>query len=208
MKKINLILFLTLTLIFCNKSNADNNGLVEAVEFEVTDTDNLNKYNNANPITIEYSNKINGYKVSAYWIIKEYANFHGEERYFVGPATLKFTNEENDEVFYIQHPEYSINISKDNLKYITLENSDIFIGNKSFTQEINYISPSTNKVGVYNADADIYDNQTPDEYIPFFFQDVNFDNEKELILTYAIKWEKGGSQNIVFSKLYVVILLK
>ena len=116
MKKINLILFLTLTLISCNKSNADNNGLIEAVEFEVTDTDNLNKYNNTNPITIEYSNKINGYKVSAYWIIKEYANFHGVERYFVGPATLKFTNEENDEVFYIQHPEYSINISKDNLK--------------------------------------------------------------------------------------------
>ena len=83
-----------------------------------------------------------------------------------------------------------------------LENSDIFIGNKSFTQEINYISPSTNKVGVYNEDADIYDNQTPDEYIPFFFQDVNFDNENELILTSAIPWDKGGSSNILYSKIY------
>ena len=131
MKKINFILFLCLTLISCNKSNSNNNDLVETLE---TGNPYVNTSTSANPITIEYSNSIDGYKVSVSWIIKEYANFH-EIRYFVGPATLKFTSEENGDFFYIQHPEYSIEISKDNLKYISLENSDIFRGNQSFTQK-------------------------------------------------------------------------
>lgn len=196
MKKFILIPFLSLILISCSKNNKENNVLAENVE-----TNNLNKSTNANPITIEYSNTINGYKVSVNWIIKEYANYHGE-RYFVGPATLKFTNEKNNEQFYIQHPEYSINISKENLKYISLENSDIFKGNQSFTQKNDYKSPSTSKVGIYSENSEDYDNNSSDEYIPFFFQDVNFDNENELILTSAIKWDKGGSQNILFSKTY------
>ena len=197
MKKTILILFLSSILFSCSKSKADNHELVNS-----NNTENLNEDTGINPITIEYSNNVNGYKISVNWIIKEYVNYH-DIRYFVGPATLKFTNVDNGEVFFIQHPEYSIDISKENLKYINLENADIFKGNKSFTQKNKYISPSTTIVGEFKVvELEDYDKYKTDEYIPFFFQDVNFDNKKELILTCATKYDKGGSQNILFSQQY------
>jgi|GEM_PF-1957074 hypothetical protein len=189
MKKSHLILFLSFIIISCNKDKVNNSNVEKSETVKIENNTN-------NIITIEYLNSINGFNVSASWIIKDYASYH-EFKYFVGPATLKFTDEKNGEIFYIQHPEFSVDISKDNLKHILFEDSEIFKGNHSFTQKINYKFPSTNKVGVYNDNSEAID-----DYIPFFFQDVNFDNENELILTSAIPWDKGGSSNILYSKIY------
>jgi hypothetical protein len=111
---------------------------------------------------------------------------------FSGPAILTFENIDTKEISWVLHPEFTIDIDEENLKYFTVED-DQYIKNQSFTQISKYIKPKFEKVGTSKEEEGFgY------TYIPFFFQDVDFDDKDELILTYAKTYEKGGSQNKIF----------
>lgn len=188
MKNTILFLFLFITLISCSKQNKNEsiNGQLESTK------NNLDK--KINEIIINYTTPIKGYNVSAKWIIREKNEpinvvSSGD---FIGPAILTFEDVKTKEIFWVIHPEFTININKENLKYITVKDGE-FIKNQSFTQISKYIKPKFEKVGTSKEEEGFgY------TYIPFFFQDVDFDDKDELILTYAKTYEKGGSQNKLF----------
>ena len=187
MKNTILILLLFLTLTSCSKQNKK-----ESYNEQIKSTvNNLDKRNNE--IIIKYSNPIKGYNVSAKWLIrgKIEAQFSNN---FKGPAILTFENIKTKEIFWVLHPEFTIDIDQENLKYITVVD-DEFVKNESFTQVCTYIKPKFEKVGTSKEEEGVgY------TYIPFFFQDVDFDDVDELILTYATTYEKGGSKNKIFKK--------
>lgn len=187
MKNTILILFLFLTLTSCSKQNKKGS----ANEQVKSTVNNLDKKNNE--ITIKYSTPIKGYNVSAKWLIRGKLDVPGSEN-FSGPAILTFENIDTKEISWVLHPEFTIDIDAENLKYFTVED-DQYIKNQSFTQISKYITPKFEKVGTSEEEKEEGFGYT---YIPFFFQDVDFDDKDELILTYAKTYEKGGSQNKIF----------
>lgn len=174
-----------ISLVACAKSNekdqSKNQTLIESTNSSVS----------SNDIIIKYSNPINGYNVTAKWLIRGKLEVQGSEN-FSGPAILTFENIKTKEISWVIHPEFTIDINEENLKYITVQNGD-FIKNQSFTQVVKYTAPEVEIVGTEKEEEGFgY------TYIPFFFQDVDFDDKDELILTYARTYEKGGSQNKIF----------
>ena len=185
MKNTILILFLFIALTSCSQQNKK-----ESANEQIKSTiNNFDKKNNE--ITIKYSTPIKGYNVSVKWLIRGKLEAMGSGN-FSGPAILTFENIDTKEISWVLHPEFTIDIDKENLKYITVKDGE-FIRNQSFTQISKYIKPKFEKVGTTKEDEGFgY------TYIPFFFQDVDFDDKYELILTYAKTYEKGGSQNKIF----------
>ena len=186
MKNTILILLLFLTLTSFSQQNKK-----ESANEQINSTENnLDKKNNE--ITIKYSTPIKGYNVSARWLIRGKLEVMGSEN-FSGPAILTFENIDTKEISWVLHPEFTIDIDKENLKYITVKDGE-YIKNQSFTQISKYIKPKFEKVGTSKEEEEGFGYT----YIPFFFQDVDFDDKDELILTYAKTYEKGGSQNKIF----------
>lgn len=188
MKKTILSFILFLTLISCSKQNK-NESLNDQIKSAKNNIENKN-----NEITIKFSTPIKGYNVSARWLIKGKIESQFSKN-FKGPAILTFENIETKEIFWVIHPEFTIDIDQENLKYITVVD-DEFVKNESFTQVCKYINPKFEKVGTSYKE----ENDLGYTYIPFFFQDVDFDKVDELILTYATTYEKGGSINKIFKK--------
>lgn len=185
MKKTILIFFLTFNLISCAKPTKKESGTNE------TEIIKSNVGQENNEITIKYTSPIKGYNVSVKWLIRGKLEVMGSEN-FSGPAILTFENINTKEISWVLHPEFTIDIDKENLKYITVKDGE-YIKNQSFTQISKYIKPKFEKVGTSKEEEGFgY------TYIPFFFQDVDFDDKDELILTYAKTYEKGGSQNKIF----------
>lgn len=187
MKNKILILFLFFTL--TSFSGGNKKGFVN--EQSKSAETNLDIQNNE--ITIKYSTPIKGYNVSAKWLIRGKLDVPGSEN-FSGPAILTFENIDTKEISWVLHPEFTIDIDEENLKYFTVEDGQ-YIKNQSFTQISKYITPKFEKVGTSEEEKEEGLEYT---YIPFFFQDVDFDDKDELILTYAKTYEKGGSQNKIF----------
>ncbi|KQO24949.1 hypothetical protein ASF10_07190 [Flavobacterium sp. Leaf82] len=187
MKNTILSLFLFLIFICCSKQNKN-----ESLNDQIKNTkNNLDKKNNE--IAIKYSTPIKGYNVSAKWLIRGKIESKFSKN-FKGPAILTFENIKTKEIFWVIHPEFTIDIDKENLKHIIVVD-DEFVKNESFTQVCKYVKPKFEKVGTSKEEEGFgY------VYIPFFFQDVDFDDVDELILTYATTYEKGGSINKIFKK--------
>lgn len=112
------------------------------------------KLNKTPQITIEYLNLINGYKVKILWIPNKIASDENEK--IVGPAILELKKNDG-KTFYANFSNFSIDIKIPNLKM-----NNEFV--TSFTSK--YIQRN------FNTEKD-----------PFFFKDVNFDNNKELIIS-------------------------
>ena len=185
MKKTILIITLICNLISCAKPTKNESATNE------TEIIKNNDAQESNEITIKYSTPIKGYNVSAKWLIRNNLPIQWSKN-FSGPAILTFENIKTKEISWVLHPEFTIDIDKENLKYITVKDGE-FEKNESFTQISKYIKPKFEKVGTSKEEEGFgY------TYIPFFFQDVDFDDEDELILTYATTYEKGGSQNKIF----------
>lgn len=183
MKKTILILILTFNLISCSKTSKNETVTTEIIKNNIAEENN--------EITIKYSSPIKGYNVSVKWMIRGKLEVNGSEN-FSGPAILTFENINTKKISWVLHPEFTIDIYKENLKYITVKDGE-FVKNQSFTQITKYIKPKFEKVGISKEEEGFgY------IYIPFFFQDVDFDEKDELILTYAKTYEKGGSQNKIF----------
>jgi hypothetical protein len=105
-------------------------------------------------ITIEYLNLINGYKVKILWIPNKIASNENEK--IVGPAILELKKNDG-KTFYANFTNFSIDITIPNLKM-----------NNEFVQSFTPIYIQRK----FNIEKD-----------PFFFEDVNFDNSKELIIS-------------------------
>lgn len=186
MKKTILIFILTFNLISYAKANKNESvtNETELIKSKVAQENN--------EITIKYLIPIKGYNVSVKWLIRGKLQVRGSEN-FSGPAILTFENIDTKQISWVLHPEFTIDIDEENLKYITVAD-DEFVKNQSFTQISKYIMPKFKKVGTSEKDEE----DLGYTYIPFFFQDINFDDKDELILTYATTYEKGGSQNKIF----------
>lgn len=121
--------------------------------------------NNRN-ITINYTNSINGYNVTVLWIPKIVKYKH-----VVGPAIVEFKNTSKNTSFSLAVNNFGI--LKNRLPFTYLEKdyqtilSDIPEKSINLFYEIGYIEDDVSF-------------GTTDE--PFFFQDVDFDNNKELII--------------------------
>lgn len=184
MLKLSALTTITFLLLSCNNSTVQDKNVDQQ---ETTTTSS--KDSKSNPITIEYSNEVNGYKVTVLWLLE-----NATENDADGPAILAFKDVKTNSVYYATQHHFSVTIDKANLKYLKFKNAGDtkeFVGNESFKQTVKYVLP---KIGV----TEFIKEEGFKEYIPFFFKDVNFDNKAELILVDSRFSEKGGFSNQVY----------
>jgi hypothetical protein len=192
MKKIVSIILLALLIFSCKDSTETNN---EDSKHELSE----NAFKTSNPITIDFTNEINGYKVRAIWLIERFDQMYTEN--FIGPAILTFTEIKTNKTYNISHNDFTIKLLPENLKFIKktkIEGIEEYESNAIFTQKMEYLLPEIiveqNNAKITSKDR----NSGFKDYVPFFFKDVNFDNQPDLILTLATFWEKGGYYNEVY----------
>lgn len=127
-------------------------------------------------VNIEFSNIISGFKVKAIWIPRKVIYDH-----VVGPAIITFQNVKDSAVFDITTDHFSI--SKSRLPFIFTEDGyEIAMVNR-------------NSISMLYETGNLTSNEsfgTTKE--PFFFEDVNFDGNKELLIV-----EVGNGQRDVAS---------
>ena len=192
MKKIVSITLLSLLLFSCKNSTETNN---ETEKNELSD----NEFKTSNPITVDFTNEINGFKIRAIWLIESLDSRYTQK--LIGPAILTFTDVKTNKTYNVNHDGFSIDILPENEKFIKIiknEGVDEYQSNVSFTQKMEYKLP---KIIVEQQDTEITSkdrNSGFEEYVPFFFKDIDFDNKQDLILTLAYFSEKGGFSNEVY----------
>lgn len=192
MKKILSITLLSLLFISCKNSTDTKN---ENSNHELSE----NEFKTSNPITIDFTNEINGYKVRAIWLIENLdSRYTGK---LIGPAILSFTDVKTNKTFNLNHNGFSVDILPENEKFIKIgknEGVEEYQGNAVFTQKMEYklpeITVEENNAGITSKDR----NSGFKDYIPFFFKDIDFDNKSDLIFTSAYFSEKGAFSNQIF----------
>ena len=127
-------------------------------------TNRQTKNTEAKVVTIEYSNEINGYSVKVIWKPKAVRYRHTK-----GPAIIEFHNKKDGTSFTLTNNNFGIfnsklpfSYSKDSMEIISLNQNDI----KLVYDENNL--KSEENFGTTNE--------------PFFFQDLDFDAIKELVI--------------------------
>lgn len=192
MKKIVSITLLSLLLFSCKNSTETNN---ETTKNEISE----NEFKTSNPITVDFTNEINGFKVRAIWLIESLDSRYTEK--LIGPAILTFTDVKTNKTYNVNHDGFSIDILPENEKFIKIvknEGVEEYQSNASFTQKMEFKLP---EIIVEQNDAEITSkdrNSGYKDYVPFFFKDIDFDNKPDLILTLAYFSEKGGFGNEVY----------
>ena len=126
-------------------------------------------------IFISYKQKINGYKVNAMW-------FPTDSYYYdQSSAILHFKNDTSE--FYIYNPSFHENGVYEKFERMSPKDGD--------TIYVNYTPKESSKY------AEEY-GYLADNNIPFFFQDVDFDGEDELLITNWQCGSKGSSTYDVY----------
>lgn len=115
-------------------------------------------------VKIEYAEPINGFKVSITWIPKEI-----QYSFAKGPAIIELFNIQDSTISTFTANALAIDLARLPFEY----NSD--------TTAITN-TPGNVKLS-YAKDLEFRDDGFGTQVEPFFFQDVNFDNKKELIIT-------------------------
>lgn len=184
MKKIVSITLLSLLLFSCKNSTETNN---ETTKNEISE----NEFKTSNPITVDFTNEINGFKVRAIWLIESLDSRYTEK--LIGPAILTFTDVKTNKTYNVNHDGFSIDILPENEKFIKIvknEGVEEYQSNASFTQKMEFKLPEI-IVEQNNAEITSKDrNSGYKDYVPFFFKDIDFDNKPDLILTLAYFSEK------------------
>ena len=192
MKKILSITLLSVLFFSCKNSTEKNN---ENSKHEISE----NEFKTSNPITVDFTNEINGFKVRAIWLIESLdSRYTGK---LIGPAILTFTDVKTNKTYNVNHDGFSIDILPENEKFIKIEKNEgveEYQSNASFTQKMEFKLPEI-IVEQHNAEITSKDrNSGYKDYVPFFFKDIDFDNKPDLILTLAYFSEKGGFGNEVY----------
>ena len=136
-------------------------------------TNRQTKNTEAKVVTIEYSNEINGYSVKVIWKPKAVRYRHTK-----GPAIIEFHNKKDGTSFTLTNNNFGIlnsklpfSYSKDSMEIISLNQNDI----KLVYDENNL--KSEENFGTTNE--------------PFFFQDLDFDAIKELVIVEIENGQRG-----------------
>lgn len=132
-------------------------------------------------IKIKYQNKINSFSVDAVWKPEKVSYNH-----VVGPAIVTFKNDSEEIKFSVSINKFSILKSQLPFSY----SSDEFQITK-FNKTIIELIYDANKFT--NDESDFGKTN-----VPFFFQDIDFDNEKELIFTEIDNGQRGVATFKVF----------
>lgn len=122
-------------------------------------------------ITISYSNEVAGYMVTAIWKPMKVSYNH-----VIGPAIIEFKNKKDSTLFNLTNNNFSI--LKKLLPFTYSEDS----------LEIKKINKKAISL-VYNETKMNKNFGTTNQ--PFFFQDLDFDNKKELIITEVNNGQRG-----------------
>lgn len=141
----------------CNKASTVTNDVV--TEYDTKDSVTVN---------LQYSEPINGYTVTAICVVDTTSNYdspntNGNRNAIVGRAYIHFCNDTTQ--FTIENPQFS-----------------------DYTQMANQ-TPLQNGININATYTPFYPNNSSDHMIfngnesPFFFYDIDFDGEKELIVT-------------------------
>ena len=134
-----------------------------------------------NSIDVNYTNIINGMKVSVIW---QPRNNPGSS--ILGEAIIKFTNVEDGKSFTIYNSNFGL--SKDSVKELNIEwddeNSRIKFDKKNIT--LKYVPPP------------LFEDDLGDS--PFFFFDLDFDGKNELI----VEGRHQGQRSMSIFKVYVL----
>ena len=123
--------------------------------------------------TISYSNKIEGYSVDVMWRPVKVSYEH-----VIGPAIIEFKNIKDGNVFYISNDNFSVLKNKLEFTY-SQDGTSVEKLNKDYAV-FRYDEPNL-KMGESFGETDE----------PFFFQDLDFDNKKELILVEVDNGQRG-----------------
>jgi len=162
MKKILSISLLSLLIFSCKNSIETKN---ENLKYELSE----NEFKTSNPIAIDFTNEIDGFKVRAIWLIESLdSRYTGK---LIGPAILTFTNVKTNKTYNVNHYDFSIDILPENEKLIKIVKNDgveEYQSNVRFTQKMEYKLP---KVIVGQQEFEITSKDTNsgfEEYVPFF----------------------------------------
>jgi hypothetical protein len=123
--------------------------------------------------TISYSNKIEGYSVDVMWKPVKVSYDH-----VIGPAIIEFKNIKDGNIFYISNDNFSVLKNKLEFTY-SQDGTGVEKLNKGHAV-FRYDEPSLTTGESFG--------QTDE---PFFFQDLDFDNKKELILSEVDNGQRG-----------------
>jgi hypothetical protein len=134
---------------------------------------NQTKNTETTVVTIEYSNEINGYSVKVIWKPKEVRYSHTK-----GPAIIEFYNKKDSTSFTLTNNNFGILNSKLPFSYST-----------DSTEIISLNQNDIKLVYVENNLKSEEDFGTTNE--PFFFQDLDFDNIKELVIVEIGNGQRG-----------------
>jgi hypothetical protein len=124
-------------------------------------------------VTIEYSNEINGYSVNVIWKPNAVRYSHTK-----GPAIIEFYNKKDSTSFTITNNNFGILNSK--LPFSYSEDSMEIISLNQDKIQLNYDEKSLKSEEHFG---------TTNE--PFFFQDLDFDNIKELVIAEIENGQRG-----------------
>lgn len=127
-------------------------------------------------IFISYNQKVNGYKVNVMW-------FPPDSYYFdQSPAILHFQNDTSE--FYIYNPSYKeYGVYEKYGEKTTPKDGDIIY--------VNYTSKESSEYAEYYG-------YLAGNNVPFFFQDVDFDGEDELLVTIWQYGSRGSSMYDIY----------
>ena len=123
---------------------------------------------------IEYLNEINGYKINVYWKPEE-INYN----YVVGPAIFELYKTNDYSIPFILRNNYFA-LNKSRLPFTYNNDSTEIISTNEKIIQLNYHFPQNLFLNGEESDE------------PFLFEDINFDNNKELIIS-----EYGNGQRYV-----------
>jgi len=139
----------------------------------ITSCANKTKSNENKVVTISYSNEIEGYTVTAIWKPIKVSYDH-----VVGPAIIEFKNKKYSTSFNLTNNNFSILKSKLPFTY-----SDDSCEIKNFNKD--FISLFYDETNLKPTEGFGTTNE------PFFFQDLNFNNKRELLMTEVENGQRG-----------------
>jgi hypothetical protein len=150
-------------------------------------TSNTDYRNNANVITVNYANIVNGYKVKVSWL-PNFSFISGHPYHIGGPAILQFSNTNDSLLFSVTTNNYAL--SKD-LFSITYLNND----------SLDIVSLNTSKITLQNKIEAQDDPRYPLGDGEFSFVDLDFDSDLELIVEDFGSGQRGNSNYDVYDLL-------
>lgn len=141
---------------------------------------------NHRTVNLEYTNEINGFRISAIWSPKI-----GSCTLVTGPAIINLFNTKDSTSFRINTDEFTV--TNDNLcEYIKVDSDNNVV---SISKENISISFNENKLkSIENANYTnkaLFSFEEIIDELPFFFLDIDFDSKKELLISHYTSGQRG-----------------